>query len=983
MPDQSDLSRPTPLPLVRTKLSPPGLLPDTLHRPRLVERLSAAMRRRLTLISAPAGYGKTTLLAQWLAAEHTPTQAGGATSSDNHLGHPSTPRPPAIAWLTLDAADNDPQTFLSYLSAALDELRPEGSRRHIPSPGRPVAVEAVLADLLNDLAEFAGEAVIVLEDYHTITSATFHRNIAFVVDHLPPRAHLVIATRADPPLPLARLRARGHLAELRSADLAFTPEEAAAYLLETMELSLSRGQIAALIERTEGWPAGLQLIATALHDRTDQAAFVESVIGSHRYIVDYLIEDVFNRLPPHIQAFLLQTSILDRLCGPLCDAVLGANAERHEAPARDPDPPALPRSPDSNQPPSPSSPDGSYSRLILDTLDRENLFLIPLDGERQWYRYHHLFAEVLRDRLMTGVPADQVAMLHRRASAWFAAYGLLPLAVGHALEAGAVDDVVAIIEPVGLAMATRVGEATLRGWLPAIPDSTVRARPRLALLRAWLCLADYNVAGASMWLELAEAALARVAAGEAEGIGNVANLRGEICAVRARLATIQGDAPTVVASAGEALRLLQADNLALRTRVAKDLGYAHMARGDLSRAEQAFAEAMVNGFVAGYPYIAFMAASDYAYTEAIRGQLRSAIGACRDTIGHAGRRGELDAPGAGLPYLALADICRERNEFAGALPALAEAGARISSSNTTSFVCLMLVEARVARAQGDLTGALGHARQARFIAQQRQLLWATVVLDALEAQLLIAQGDLAGAISLIERATIDQEPAEFRYFPPAVAAAGEHVAAAPLQLRLACAASATERAEVAASLEDHIAAADRAGSSWLRIKLRVLQSLALAGAGRLQPAHAVLQRALALGAPESYVQVYLEEGPQLGALLTSLVQSAAADGEGAAHAQALLQALTPDIPSLDLSPTLVLPERASTVEAATALPEPISARELDVLKLMAEGQSNTEIAATLVIAVSTVKSHVNSIFGKLGVATRTQAIARARRLGLI
>ena len=944
------------LPFVRTKLTPPEPLPGTLRRARLAERLREALRRRLVLISAPAGYGKTTLLADWLATL------------------PEDATPPRVAWLTLDRADNDLRVLLAYVQAALRSLGgtplPVGLAADIPA----AAFEGFIADMLNDLAELPAETVIVLDDYHSIGEPAIHRAVAFMVDHLPPRAHLVIATRADPPLPLARLRARGHLAELRAADLGFTNEESAAYLLETMELPLGRDQLAALIERTEGWAAGLQLTATALRDRPDQAAFVDSLLGSNRYIVDYLIEDVYAQLPPHTQSFLLQTSILERLSGPLCDAVVGMATAQEGG-----------RQAEGEQ--RPAAPADSYSRLILEDLERDNIFLVPLDAERQWFRYHHLFSEVLHARLVAGTPPDQVATLHRRASAWFAAHGLVALAVGHALKAGAVDDVVAIIEPVGLAMATRVGEATLRSWLPAIPDALVRARPRLALLRAWLALADYDQAGAAEWLALADAALARVAAGEADGIGNITNLRGEVCAVRARLATLRGDAPAVIASGGEALQLLTGDNLALRTRVAKDLGYAHMTLGDLARAERAFAEAMVGGFVAGYPYISFMAASDYAYVQCLRGQLRSAAASCRDMIGHAARRGDLGAPGAGLPFLALADICRERHEFAGALPALAEAGARITPSNTTSFLCLLIVEARVARAQGELALALANARRARFIAQQRGLAWASAVIDSLEAQALIAQGELTGAAGLLERAAGGPEPAEFRYFPPAVAFAAEHCLATPAQLRLARArGDAAAMATLAADLEDQVAAADAAGPLWSRLKLRAVQAQALAGAGREQAALAVLRRAVELAAREGFVEVFAEEGPALAPLLAAL---AVGSDEAPALARRILAALEAAV-RLPGAPVAfgeaALPDQAEAgapQAPAAALPEPLSARELDVLRLMADGQTNNEIAEALVIAVSTVKSHVNSIFGKLGVATRTQAIARARRLGLL
>ncbi|MDW8405215.1 AAA family ATPase, partial [Chloroflexus sp.] len=621
------------IPLVRTKLQPPEARPSLLARPRLYERLRAALHSRLVLLTAPAGYGKTSLLVEWMS------------EGRKEWSH--------IAWLSLDATDNDIRRFFAYLLEALTNIPVERRDRLRALIGAEVDLDAEqwFAELLNDLAEVAGATVIVLDDYHLITDTQIHQAMTFLIDHLPPRCRLIIATRSDPPFPLARWRARGHLAELRSFDLAFNPEEAAAFLLEAMELSLSREQIVALLESTEGWPAGLHLAALALRNRSNQGELVDELIASNRYVVDYLMEDVFSHLPAHLQQFLLQTSILDRLCGPLCDAVIGIHNQSEAS--------------NSGQ---------SYSQLLLAEIERNNLFLFPLDAERVWYRYHHLFADVLRDRLEAESSAEHVALLHRRAGAWYAAHGMLTQAVNHALRARAIDDVVAMLEPIGLAFISQVGEATLRRWLPEIPDSAFESHPRLALLRAWLAAADYQVDEAAHWIAVAERALAGVASGAATPLGQIANLRGELSAVRMRLAVLQGQTERVINEGQQALAWLQVDNQALRIRIAKDLAYAYIAQGDLLRAEQTFAEAIANGFNAGLPYISAMATVDYAYTLALRGAISSAISFCRDTINQMLRRNRSRTqPGIGLPFLALADLHGLRHESAGALPALAEA----------------------------------------------------------------------------------------------------------------------------------------------------------------------------------------------------------------------------------------------------------------------------------------------------------------------
>lgn len=916
------------IPLMRTKLQPPEVRPSLLARPRVYEQLRNALHSRLVLINAPAGYGKTSLLVEWMEE---------GRKEWSHIG-----------WLSLDTTDNDIRRLFAYLLEALTNIPLERRERlrALISAEVDFDAEQWFAEILNDLAEVAGPTVIIFDDYHLINDGQIHQAITFLVDHLPPRCRLIIATRSDPPLPLARWRARGHLAELRSFDLAFNPEEAATFLLEVMELPLSRDQIVTLLESTEGWPAGLHLAALALRSRPNQSEVVDELIASNRYVADYLIEDVFSRLPAHLQQFLLQTSILDQLCGPLCDAVIGVYEQSM-----------------------PSKSNQSYSQLVLAEIECNNLFLFPLDAERVWYRYHHLFADVLRDRLEAGSSAEYVAMLHRRAGAWYAAHGMLTQAVNHALRAQAIDDVVAMLEPIGLAFISQVGEATLRRWLPEIPEAAFESHPRLALLRAWLATADYQVEDAAHWIAVAERALVGVASGAATPIGLIANLRGELSAVRVRLALLQGDTEQVIHEGKQALAWLQADNQALRMRVAKDLGYAYLDQRDLARAEQAFSEASSNGFNAGLPYISAMATVDYAYTLALRGSLGAAISACRDTINQMLRRNRSRTqPGIGLPFLALADLHGLRHEFAGALPALAEAESAIKSGQTTSYLNLLIVTARIARARGDTDGALRVIRQARFLARQRNVGWVLVVLDGLEAQMLIERGELDAAGQLLDNRVLD--PVEFRYMPVAAFYAREHITRAGYEWRLASA-RATSNGEALRALAAELAQPPN-GEIWQALApldAALLRGMALAAAG--DNGSEAMLAALDFATSERIVAPFLQAGASLRLLLAQL----AACQQLSPYGEYLLSLFDDD----EVAP--VMP--ASTPAPAAALPDPLSQREIEVLRLMAEGRSNHEIAATLVIAVSTVKSHINSIFSKLGVASRTQAVARARRLRLI
>ncbi len=513
-----------PVPILATKLYVPQPRADVVPRPRLRARLDRGIAGPLTVIAAPAGFGKTTLLAEWLATvSHKPDAPIRAEQA---------------AWLSLDAGDNDPVQFLRYLVAALQTVAPEIGRATLVvlQAAQAPPIDLLLLLLANDLSALPNPCILVLDDYHVIDAPAVHQALTFLLDHLPPQLHLVIATRVDPPLPVARLRVRRQLAELRAHDLRFTPEEAALFLREVMELPLSVEDVWALEERTEGWIAGLQLAALSLHDRPPEqmARFINAFAGSHRFVVDYLVDEVLARQPAHLQTFLLQTSILERLSGALCDAVVFGN-----------------------QPDSPTQhhaegaqlhPQYLYSQLILEELERSNLFIVPLDEERRWYRYHHLFAQLLRARLATGASQDAVASLHRRASVWFEQHGLLSEAVQHVLAARDWGQAARLLEQHAEPMVMRGEFRMLHRWLQELPPDVVRKQPHLLLAHAWAYfLAEPRQTDAiETILHDAEVVLGR-SVGQPAGQGakppaldrEAAELRGKVAAIRACIAAIR------------------------------------------------------------------------------------------------------------------------------------------------------------------------------------------------------------------------------------------------------------------------------------------------------------------------------------------------------------------------------------------------------------------------------------------------------------
>lgn len=906
-------------PILATKLAPPGVRPTLVSRPRLAERLHSGLGSKVTLISAPAGAGKSTLLSAW----------GRSIRPGDE---------PALAWVSLDEGDNDPARFWRYVIAALDGLRPGIGEAPLAllSSSQELPIQTVLTALLNALVDLPIDVALVLDDYHVIGAEAIHGALAFGIDHLPPRLHLVIATRTDPPLPLARLRARGELTELRAADLRFTPEEAAALLNEGMGLGLSAVDVAALGERTEGWAAGLQLAALSMRDRTDVQGFIRAFTGSNRYIVDYLAEEVLSRQPEDVESFLLQTSILDRLSGPLCDAVTL----------------------------------GERGQALLQELEAANLFVIPLDDERRWYRYHHLFAEVLRGRLER-THAEQMPELHNRAAGWYERKGLSTEAVGHLLAAGTFSEAARLIEDQVEPMMERGELVTVMRWLLTLPLEAIRERPRLGVLRAGLLASTGRLDPAEALLEGAERVLRDRLLSDDRRVEAEATL-GELTAVRAIIAGFRGDVASALRLSQEALERMPPRGNFLRGSLDTGLGMAYMMSGDPRSAIQALAADKTAGSVR-WDLASLRSACFRSHVQIALGELRRAERELREVLGLESEWGRLPVPIAVLAHLGFGEVCRERNDLDAAIEHLQQGFALSEHWSNPEFITrgyCSLARTHSARNERDeaLRTLEAAERWVRQVDAGRQLARVLACRAALQA----TWGDLQSAVAWAEEAGIDvdgdlsplRDP-EYLALARVLLAQGQHEPALRLLGRLR-------------------EAAGEAGRTRTVIETLVLQALALQGAGAGAHAVAVLEETLELAEPEGFIRVFVDEGAALGKLLASLLQShrgQIGDGREAAiteYARHLLTLLQPS--GKGEQPAERAHRRGG---GAQPLPERLSERELEVLELLAEGLSNGQIAARLVITVGTVKSHVNSIFGKLGVSSRTQAIARARALRFI
>ena len=931
------------MPLLGTKLRAPRPRRRLVARERLVDRLRAesATMPRLVLVSAPAGFGKTTLLTQWL----TPGEV-----DDDDQGR----RAPAlrVAWLSLDAADAELRVFLTHLVAALRAAAPElgAEALALMDTDRGLPVEDVVASLVNDLDALAGMTVIALDDYHVVDDPQVHEAVASLLDHLPPQVTVALTTRADPPLPLSRLRARGELLEVRAADLRFTAEEAEVFLNRVMGLELEPAQVAALENRTEGWAAGLQLAALSARGHTTGsgdpasagvAAFVEAFTGSHRFVLDYLLEEVLATQPERVRRFLLDTSVLEQLTGPLCDALTG----------------------------------GSDGQQLLMTLEQANLFLVPLDDQRRWFRYHHLFADALRARSTTEDP-ERVRRLHREASDWHAEHGTLADAIRHALAADEVEHVADLLELALPQARRRRQDRTLREWLNALPADVLRGRALLAAQMAPARLSEGDFEGAERWLDDADTAL-RTASAEpapvrpAPGGPRAGRLvqaardrRRELQALpaqaavyRAAIAQARGDVEGTIAHARRALDLAGPDDHVARSGGAGYLGLAAWAGGDLPAAVDTFGEAVRSLHAAGNLTDELGATVVLATMWLGRGQPGRALLLYEQALATAQAHPGPVLSTTGDLHVGLADVLREQGDLDAAgkhLQAARELGERASlPENRHRWYTAM---AGLLVASGDLDGAVGMLDQALplylpgYFPDVRPL-------PAVRARVHIAQGRLDDATTWARAHHVTPgDPAGYQ---------GEYA-----QLTLARLLIARHADQGAVPLLDRIVmaakAADRGGSLIEALLLRALGR----PQGDLDAALADLGRALHAGVPVGYCRLFLDEGPPM---LELLRQAAGSPGLlGSDEAAALLRA----VGRQDDAPPHPPPPTPGT-------PEPLSEREIEVLRLLATDLTGPDIAAQLFMSVNTFRTHTRHIFTKLDVNTRRAAVSRASELQLL
>jgi LuxR family maltose regulon positive regulatory protein len=886
-------------PVLVTKLFIPTPRPAFVARPRLIDLLNEGLRGSLTVVSAPAGFGKSTLLSAW------------AASVDRSL-----------AWVSLDEADSDPARFLTYLVAGLRTAVPGLGEQllGVLQSGQPPSIEAVLIALLNEISALSHPVVLVLDDYHAVDAAEVDSAVTFLLEHGSPLLHLVISSRQDPSLPLARLRARGQLTEVRAADLRFGPTEVADYLSSAMGLTLTVKDIDTLGRRTEGWIAGLQLAALSLREHADASGFIKDFAGDHRYIADYLVGEVLSHQSSDVRRFLLSTAVLDHLNGSLCDAVTGQ--------------------------------DNGGQRL--DALDRGNFFVVPLDDRRQWYRYHHLFAEVLRAYLVEERP-DEVAVLHRRASEWFERNGSLADAVRHALAGEDFGRAADLVEQAAPALSQARQEATLLAWLRALPEEVFRNRPVLNASYAGVLLAcgllsevDARLGDAASWLEPNAPVHDRIVVNE-QGFRE---LPGAIAMWRAGSALMHGDEVGTRSHAERALELSSDEDHLTRGGAAGLLALISWGKGDLDGAFAGYTECVGHLRSVGSFADVVGCSITLADVRVAQGRLRDALDIYQSGLELASPSGGPALRGAADMHIGISTIRCEQGDLDGArrhLMRAEELGESLGLPQNPYR--LRVAKARLQQIAGDFDGAVELLHEAERV-YDNDFSPKVRPVAAIKARVLVLQGKLDDAVRWAHDHKLSEEDElsyvrEFEYLTLARVMLAQGQLGKALDL-----------------LERLLPAAEQGGRTGSVLEILVLRALGHQSHGDTQSAVTSLARALVLAEPEGYERLFIDAGPPM----TALLRAAAEQGTTPAYAGRLLA----------LGGTSY-----DHVPAQRGVIDPLSERELDVLRLLGTDLSGPEIARELVVSLHTVRSHTKSIYTKLGVNTRRAAVREAGDLRLL
>ncbi|MEO8539387.1 MAG: LuxR C-terminal-related transcriptional regulator [bacterium] len=891
--------RPTLSPLLEAKFHAPRVRDSHVIRDRLLKRLAAGSRGKLTLLSAPPGFGKTTLLAGWLARR--------------------TERDGPVAWLSLEESDNHPALFWRYLFGALSKIAPGVDRSGVLvllDTAQAPPIETLVTLLVNEITSSSDPVTLVLDDYHFIDAPAIESGMLFLLEHIPAHMHVVIASRADPALPLPRLRTRGELTEIRAADLRFSLAEAGEFLNGTMSLDLTDHDLERLETRTEGWPGALQLAALSLQGR-EHAGFISEFSGNDRFVMDYLVEEVLRRQPGDVREFLLKTSVLERLAAPLCDAVLGQ----------------------------------SDSGKMLESLERSNLFIVPLDDRREWFRYHQLFSDVLQVHLLAEHP-DEGPQLHERASEWYANNGEPERAIRHALAARNLPRAAGLIELQARNLVHQHHPDQLIQWLRLIPADIVRTMPVLSLYYGHALQGMGDLEKSAARLDEAERALMASPPGPVFDHDSYALLPALIAVGRGYLAMAARDAETTRKHATEALALFPSVELHWRGTAVSLLSLAHWIEGDLDAAQSLHSQAVKSFEQAGDDGLAIT--SGYHDSELLkaRGRLDDAKRQLEASLRSSLQRGA-GARGAANLHLGLSELCSERNDFEGARKEL-EGAQRLGIYPPRTPFRYCLAQAKLLQAEGDIDGALSLLDEAERL-QVRGAVPDYRPVAAWRARLLVLAGRLEEALNWAHRQGLspDDEPSYTREY--------EHITLARILLARP---GQGDIASAVGLLDRLLADAEAGGRNGTVIEIRALLAIARAMGGDADAAVRSLAPALIAAAPEGYARVFVDEGELIAPLLRT----------------ALSQGIVPEYCGRLLG---ILSEPPAPSGAHQNSADSLSERELEVLRLLASELSGPEIANTIFVSLNTLRTHTKNIYSKLGANTRRSAVRRAFELGLI